>query len=312
MTAANCEIKNIENNYTNFDDIKISTMTIIGSTNWKIDTKKLFDSLPVVPYTVIPKKRGRKPKQVKEEPNKDLKEGSIITLIYKDKLRGVLLKDKKSDEESGYFRNSLTVVIYVGKMINTKISDNGKFQMTGCKNDEHAEKCVKYIWKYIQEMTDKTICKVNGKTAECHFNTHMTNIDFNLGFRISRESLDKHINKITEYNSILETSFGYTGVNIKMKLDKSINPPVKKLVLEDNDWKLVTIPYEEYNSLLNPKDKKKEKKDRNHTFLVFQSGKVILSSKHIIYMRSIYNTFIDMIKKIKPEIEERIISEPST
>ena len=33
------------------------------------------------------------------------------------------------------------------KLINFKISKNGKFQMTGVKYDEQAVKCIKFFWK---------------------------------------------------------------------------------------------------------------------------------------------------------------------
>ena len=50
----------------------------------------------------------------------------------------------------------------------------------------------------------------------------MTNIDFNVGFIINRENLDKHMNELENFNSLLETSFAYTGVNIKFPLKEQI------------------------------------------------------------------------------------------
>ncbi len=145
--------KKEELKFPNFDDIPVSTKTFIVMTNLTIDIKKLFEFLPITPYIVVPKRRGRKKKGATVDPNKGIADGSIITLDLANEIRGVCLKKKKKrDGKSGdYFRNSVTIVMIIDdKIINFKISRNGKFQMTGCKYDEHAEKCVKYIWEYIK------------------------------------------------------------------------------------------------------------------------------------------------------------------
>ena len=46
----------------------------------------------------------------------------------------------------------------------------------------------------------------------------MRNIDFGLNFYVDREKLDEYFNTCTDYHSLLETSFGYTGVNIKIPI----------------------------------------------------------------------------------------------
>jgi TATA-box binding protein (TBP) (component of TFIID and TFIIIB) len=298
-------------NYQKFESIDVSTMTIIGITNWGLNIERLYEKLPITDYVIIPKKRGRKKKEVREDPNKDISEGSIITLKYEDKIRGVNLKQKKVQGKKGYFRNSMTVVMSIDKkLINFKISKNGKFQITGCKRDEHAEKCVKYIYEYIQKINDNQICKLNnGDSPEVTFITMMTNIDFNLGFNVNREALDEHINKNTPYDSILETSFGYTGVNIKIPHNKSIGDPIlKKISFVDNNWIYSQLTYDAYISTLPPKDQKKEmQKTRRNTFLVFQSGNVILSCKHHYYMKDMYEKFIDIVNENRAIFEERVL-----
>jgi len=300
-----------KHSYTNFSDIEISTMTIIGVTNWNLNIEKLFENLETTEYVVIPKKRGRKKKEVKEDPNKDIKEADIITLKYKDKIKGVDLKNKKPNGKKGYFRNSITVVMFVGgKLINFKISKNGKFQITGCKRDVHAELCTQYIWDYIQSSPEcGQICKIRkNENPSITFLTMMTNIDFNLGFNINREALDDYINTKTSFNSILETSFGYTGVNIKIPLDKTAGEPAyTRLTLIQDKWMSDEIDGDVYFSTLCPKDQKKEtSKTRYNTFLVFHSGNVILSSKHRYYMKSVYNNFINIVDSSRNIIEEKV------
>lgn len=326
------EISNIPNiSYNNIDDINISTQTIIAKTNWKINIQELFANLPVTEYKVIPKKRGRRPKNEKKVEPQVLNDGEIITLKLGPKLRGVDLKEKKKEEEDekdkdkdkrkvakknedNYFRNSITVVMFCeGKLINFKISKNGKFQFTGCKNDSHSHKCLDYVRKYIAELPNDGNKKIlslpiNG-FLEVYYITVMSNINFSLGFCINKENLDEYINSNTDYNSLLETTFGYTGVNIKMNIPKlSVdNIPLIKMIYKDNEWHRNIIKYADYLCTSDEKEKSKEKhKTRFITFLCFQSGNVILSAPHKECMRETYYEFIKLINKCKNYIEEKI------
>jgi TATA-box binding protein (TBP) (component of TFIID and TFIIIB) len=290
--------------YPEFEKIEVSTKTIIAVTNWNLEIKKLFNILPITDYVLIPKRRGRKRKEEVPNPNAGIKEGSIVTIKYQNDIRGVELKGKKSDKSAGYFRNSVTIVMYIdGKMINFKISKNGKFQITGCKYDYQAEKCITYLWDYVK---DTGLCKCEND-AEVTFITVMTNIDFNLGFSVNREVLDENINTLTDYNSLLETSFGYTGVNIKIPMPSPNDIPLKKITYRDGQWIRSEILYKDYIETLEEKDRKKEStKVRYNTILAFQSGNIILSSMHVKTMQKTYEYFIDMIKQWRENVEEKI------
>jgi hypothetical protein len=288
-----------------FDDICISTETIIATTNWKVDIIALANHLPITQHKVILKKRGRKSKNQKEEEKvPELNNGDIITLRIGNQLRGVQLKEKKNSKR--FFRNSLTIVMYIDhKFINFKVSKNGKFQFTGCKNENHAQMCMKFINDYTKDSTN--IIHINGQQTEIMFVTVMTNINFNVGFCINREMLDEHINNYTKYYSLLETSFGYTGVNIKIPLENINEMPISKISYKDEEWKEEPFTYAKYIELLDDKDKDKEKgKVRYNTFLVFQSGNVILSSPHKSCMKETYHEFLDIIKNCRDKIEEKI------
>lgn len=301
--------------FPKFDDIPVSTKTFIVMTNISIDIRRLFEYLPITPYVVIPKKRGRKKKCVAPDPNKGLANGSIITLDLANEIRGVCLKKKKkrSGKKSDFFRNSITVVMIIDdKRINFKITRNGKFQMTGCKFDEHAEKCVEYIWKYIKDTDIYTI--KNNEQFTATFIPAMRNIDFSLGFLLNREALDNYIN--TEmidlgYTSLLETNIGYTGVNIKVPVTKPITDLVlKRLVYNNklNEWgNPTTVPYQTYLDTLKPKEQEKKlNKERFITFLVFYSGKCIMSSICAEFSRDTYNDFIEMIQDNRDLFEETL------
>lgn len=305
--------------FPDFDSIKVSTKTFIVTTNMILDINRLFNFLPITNYILIPKRRGRKKKNEPVDPNNNIPSGSIITLEYQNKIRGVDLKKKRKNKDTkirgNYFRNSVTIVMIMdGKKINFKVSRNGKFQMTGCKEDNHAENCVKLFWAYIKDNND--IYTIVNNTEEKKdsslkfiFVPAMRNIDFSLNFFVDREKLDEYFNMNTNYHSLLETSFGYTGVNIKMPIVKSIKElQLKQLEFFNEKWENpVYVPYDDYLSMLSDKDViKKINKQRYNTFLVFHSGKVIMSGMEASFMRDIYYEFLDIIRDCYDVIEERL------
>lgn len=300
--------------FRKFDDIPVSTKTFIVMTNLTLDIKKLYEFLPITEYVVIPKRRGRKKKSTAVDPNKDVPNGSIITVDLANSVRGVSLKKKKKKDgkSTDYFRNSVTIIMIMGgKKINFKISNNGKFQMTGVKEDKHGEDCIKAIWNYIKD--SKNIYTLpQGQNFRAIFIPAMRNIDFSLGFILDREKLDEYFNTYTEYCSLLETSIGYTGVNIKIPVVKPITDlKIKELVYKGEGWqKPKMIPYQSYLDTLKPKDQQKKlDKDRFNTFLVFHSGKVIMSSMCEEFARDTYYEFLDIIKNNYKQFEEKLQEE---
>ena len=305
-----------EFNFPAFEDIKVSTKTIIIVSNLVLDIEKLFDFLPFVYYKVIEKKRGRKKKTDVPEIPMEVPSGSIVSIKYRDEVRGVNMKKKKktvnNKKRSDYFRNSVTVEMMIdNKKINYKVSRNGKFQMTGCKNDDNADKCVKFFWEYIKDNPELyKFQNPDDKTFKIVFDPAMRNIDFDLNFLVDREKLDEYFNTHTQYHSLLETSFGYTGVNIKFPVVK----PLTDLNLMSYTWSDGTwseckyITYMEYISMLPEKEGlKKLNKQRYTTFLVFHSGKVIMSGMEETFMKDVYYDFLKIINDCYELIREKLI-----
>lgn len=314
--------------FPEFDDVEVSTKTFIVMTNLILDINTMFNFLPTTEYILIPKRRGRKKKNEPVDPNIDISSGSIITVEYQGKVRGVRLRAKKKTKDKkkrgNYFRNSATVVMIIdGKKINYKVSANGKFQMTGCKYDNQAEQCIKWFWSLIKnnnqiyrfsnteqlkQNKNEIVEFIPDKTFKAVFIPAMRNIDFSLNFCVDREKLDEYFNTCTDYHSLLETSFGYTGVNIKIPIKKSIKELTLKEITYENEYeKESSISYTEYLSMLSDKDMtKKLKKLRYNTFLVFHSGKTIMSGMESSFMRDEYYEFLDIIRDCYDIIEERL------
>lgn len=301
--------------FPEFDDIKVSTKTFIIMTNLVIDLPKLFDFLPVTDYTFVPKKRGRKKKISVDNPNKDVPQGSIVTLKYENKIRGIDLKQKKSHakkKKSKWFRNSFTVVIILDeKPINFKICQNGRLQVTGIKFDHQVEDCIKFIWSHIKNQ-ENNIFKFTNNEDYLHaiFIPAMRNIDFSIGFLVDREKLAKYMSTQTEFHSLLETSFGYTGVNIKIPITADIRDmKLKKIEFNKDDDKFCEsfMTYDDYLKLLPEKEQlKKINKERYNTFLVFHSGRTIYSGISSSFMKEAYYYFIKIINTCYDQIEERL------
>lgn len=301
----------------NFDDIKISTQTIIGISNILINTEKLFRKFVVTPYTVIEKRRGRKKKDdVHVEPD-ILPDGNIITIKFGDLIRGVDVNQKK--KKGKFFRNALTLVMFMdGKLINFKITKNGRFQFTGCKSIEHAKKCIQYMWDQINTSDYQIQIKLNDNEKlyeyvdntsifDIKFLTVMTNIDFNIGFPIDREKLDEFINSQSVYNSLLETSFGYTGVNIKIRVNQNVDfdLPCQKYDKLTGTWNEYYIRYSEFIKEIG--NQKYGTKSRYNTFLIFHSGNIIMSGYNPLFMKNCYQQFRKLLQDNRKCIEELLV-----
>jgi TATA-box binding protein (TBP) (component of TFIID and TFIIIB) len=294
-----------------FNLIKVSTKTIIAVSNLTFNLSLLYNYLPITEYVVVKRKRGRKKKTEIVDPNKDIPAGSIISLQNKNNVRGVVIKKKK--ESKTYFLNSLTVIIILenGKIINVKMSQNGKLQITGCKDNKHFMDCVKFIYKHIKETEEQIgeqLCysKFPEENPKVIFNVVMKNIDFKIGFSIQREKLDTYINEHTKFYSSFEGSVN-TGVNIKIESKNPFDPELDCLeLLSADESKEYLTPYSEYIRYLDKKDKKKDVvKDKYHTFLVFCSGSVIQSGSGRD-MEKVHNELVSVLLNNREHFEEKI------
>lgn len=304
----------IEQDFLSFQNVPISTQTIISVSNLKFNLNLMYQYLPITEYIILKKKRGRKKKVEVINPNENIPPGSIISIQNKTNIRGSILKESKKDNKT-YFLNSITIVMVLenGKLINSKISQNGKLQITGCKNMEQCVQMIKYLFKHIKEIEVQIgqsmfALKYGSKSTNSNptfiFNVVMKNIDFKVKFNINREKLNQFVNEHTEFCSLFESSVN-TGVNIKIKSNISYDTHLDSIeILPDLSIQKSKVPFSNYTSYLDEKEKKKEnKKEKYHTFLVFHSGSIIQSGSGP-EMNDVYNKFINVLNKHRKEFEE--------
>lgn len=290
-------------------NINISTTTVIVTTNLELELDWLINVIDITEFDCIYSFKTTKEFQeyiIRQKPPF----GTITMVQHKEKLRGFKIKKKKTK----FFRNALSLVMYVGKLVTVKIPKKGKLQLTGCITEEHTEECIKQLWNILKkhpQSTDTYYLTDNTNIFKTIIRTVMTDIVFNIGFDINRQKLDRFMNRHTDFNSLLETSFGYTGVNIKIPFHIDPEKYNVKLLWYDEStsegWHSKYISYNEYIHTLNSRDRQKElNKSRKNTFLVFHSGTAIMSGMTIEYMKEIYTKFYSMLIRARSEIEEKL------
>jgi hypothetical protein len=287
-----------------FEQIPISTTTIIVKSNITVDLDELYRLLPVTPIEVDDSITNKN--KIKEAILAiGLPLGTIISVQFRDQSRGV--KMTKSTK-STYFRNNMSIYILIkDKIMNFKVPIQGKMQITGATRQEQATSCVKYFIQHLLDLPKKVYTIQDGMTIKLIFKTVMTDIVFNVGFKVDRQKLDHYINRSNNgYTSTLETSVGYTGVNIKHPFTHEDTEMLTIELDEKNRvWSEGTTTFTKYLDSLSPSDRKKEiSKKRYNTFLVFYSGTAIMSGMTPYYMKDIYYNFNQMLQNDRKKVEE--------
>lgn len=281
-----------------FDQYPISTQTLIISTNLIIDCQQFYDSIHTVMVSRPPIGKTRMLVQQTDQ----VEDGHIVFAQYKNSYKGMIFK--KISEK--YFLNSVTIIMKISnKFINIKVSNKGKLQITGCSRTEYAVIILKRFWELIRDQ--KALWSFQEDTQfKASIIPVMCNINFAIDFQINRESLNQIINTQTEYISILEPSDGYVGVNIKISTEEE---PLENILLDQyiyngKEWEKSYTKFVDYIQTLTPKEQKKKiAKCFVNTFLVFYSGKVIMSGG-ISYTnrKRAYESFMNIIQTYKDEI----------
>lgn len=287
-----------------FSDLKVSTRTIIATANVELDIEKIFQEIPMIQKMVPPILK------VEKDGDDQIVHTRIDTMYYKNRTRTWTSRGIYQNEESAKsFRNALNVIMVLGgaKRINFKVSKNGKFQITGCKTMDQARVSTFAFLNILTEYCPQHIRLIGTEDLiKVFYQIVMTNVDCGTGYCINRQSLDRIINKETPYHSLLETSFGYTGVNIKF--------PVQ------TNWFALEVPVVEWNmnrpNTLNLYEKPLNqlmeepslKKAKYNTFLVFHSGQFIMSGMHEGTMKDDYNRFMMILRSFQPQIRETLES----
>tara|TARA_B100001123_G_C15209225_1_gene986544 strand:- start:41 stop:781 length:741 start_codon:yes stop_codon:yes gene_type:complete len=170
------------------DHLKISTITSILQVSTDINLKDIYDSVPITKFIPFIE-------YGKNNPSKGFSKKS-------------LRKKRKNKKKRMFFNQATLHVFFDEKIMNVKLFNNGKIQITGLKKIDQAPKLVQKLIEYFRDlsiMTEETVL-MNHKLV-------LINSDFNIGFEINREELHREIIKEGLYSSYEPCI--YPGVNIK-------------------------------------------------------------------------------------------------
>ena len=176
-------------------NLRVSTMTLISRLSTDINLEKLFNYIE----------------------NDDI----LKYIEWRENTKGEK-KDKNIRKKSkrNYFYNQITAHIYENKIVNVKIFNNGRIQMTGLKTKNQG-------LKVMAKLLDKCMNLEEGQMGEIFSDINpqikdsdivLINSDFDAGFKIKRENLQRLIISQGYYSSFEPTI--YPGVNIKYYFNK--------------------------------------------------------------------------------------------
>lgn len=254
----------------------VTTRTIIAHIPLEFDIAKIFQKTPLR----------------KTIDNYDC---HVIACYYQNEYKG---DEFEKEKKKASFRNAVNIIIlHKSKKLNMKVSAKGNFQITGCKNVDQVISGLKYFLTLLHSECPEVI-KGWKEEININFQLVMTNIVFDVGFYIDKIKLNKVLKEKSHFYNLFETNFGYTGMNIKIPLQKEgLEISCPQIKLNNNQWNVV---YEKCT--ITPKKKK------FNTFLVFHSGKVIMSGMCEENMNKDYLFFKDFLLKHKEDIREKIDS----
>tara|TARA_Y100000817_G_C16847834_1_gene540785 strand:- start:488 stop:1246 length:759 start_codon:yes stop_codon:yes gene_type:complete len=170
------------------NDLRISTITSILKISQYIQPERIYNEIPIsnfIPYIEygcdnIPRGFSKKS-----------------------------LKKKRKKKKRKIFYNQLTMhIFYNNKIMNLKLFNNGRIQITGLKNENQGEELVKKLITYLQ---DFDILEENTQLIESKI--VLINSDFDIGMEINRDVLHQEIVNANFYSSYEPCI--YPGVNIK-------------------------------------------------------------------------------------------------
>ena len=245
------------------ENLRISTMTLISGIDSNIDLRNLYENLEInehfryIEYGSNPVKG--------EKHNK--------------------IKNPRKKKEIKYFYNQITIHVYVGKIVNLKVFNNGRFQMTGIKNIEQGVNVVNILYNFIVNLEDKKKEAIidNLTPVKNEIKIGMINSDFDAKFKINREILHRIVISRGYYSSYEPTI--YPGVNIKYYYNQNDNAGICKCTSE-----------------CNGKGKGCCKKI---TVAVFNSGKTIITgAQSYDHLNKAYDFITNVINDKKEEIKQ--------
>lgn len=170
------------------EHLRVSTITSILQLSNDIDLKKIYDAVPITKYIpFIEYGSNNQPKGFSKK----------------------MLRKKRKKSKKKIFYNQTTIhVFHDNKLMNVKLFNNGKIQITGLKKTDQAPMLVEELIEYFKDLS---ILSYDTKLIKHEL--VLINSDFDLGYQVERKVLHDEIIEYGLYSSYEPCI--YPGVNIK-------------------------------------------------------------------------------------------------
>jgi TATA-box binding protein (TBP) (component of TFIID and TFIIIB) len=207
------------------DNLRISTMTAICNISDEIDLKMCYDKLEINDLIHFIELKGYPDKGFSKKSQKKKRK----------------IKDKK------VFYNQITLHVFDKKVVNVKIFNNGRIQMTGLKFKEQGINVINKLIKEIKKYNTNE-CIFSNELKLSNYNIVLINSDFDIKYKVNRDLLHRDIIGLGMYSSYEPTI--YPGVNIKYYDNKIYNDGICRCCNKcngkgkgngDGDCKKITI-----------------------------------------------------------------------
>jgi TATA-box binding protein (TBP) (component of TFIID and TFIIIB) len=280
------EIKNIKP----FKDLDISTTTCMCYINVHFNLEYIYKYIPVenITETNIKKINGTF--------------GKIYQITPPDPKLG---PTKGIPNKKRLFRNQSSIKIFTSKFVTIKMFAPGKLHLTGCKTLQQQKQAVAELFRHFRIINREHpnelafIMKPGFDKIIATFDVVMVNVDFHLDFNIDQKKLDKLIqNDSSEFYTYYESPVT-TSVNIKLDYPDPKKKTYDQIIISGEPEKQIV-----QDATTDKCPEAAIVETRTHTFLVFNSSKVIQSGRYYgSEMEPAYCKFNEYIQKNKANIE---------
>ena len=170
------------------DHLRVSTITSVLKISTDIDLKKIYKSVPITDYIPFIEYGSDNPP--------------------KGFSKKLLKKTRKKTKKKIFYNQATIHVVHDNKIMNVKLFNNGKIQITGLKGVNQAPILINNLIEYF-----KVLSVFEEDTNLINHRLVLINSDFDLGYSINREVLHTEIIDAGLYSSYEPCI--YPGVNIK-------------------------------------------------------------------------------------------------
>jgi len=131
-----------------------------------------------------------------------------------------LKKTRKKTVRKMFF-NQITMHIFNQKLINVKVFNNGKIQMTGLKNPDQGKGTIDILIKELSKLNNKETPIFEGDLNISDYDIVLINSDFDIKYKVDREKLHRDLINLGIYSSF--EPIMYPGVNMKYYFNTAFN-----------------------------------------------------------------------------------------